>query len=122
MREEIVEVQLLVGFAVEGLLDVFSIRDMPADGGVPAEREEVLVCAALLEVDVAAAVDDVEVDDRVQRLVRMVMHAVAGGLGDDVAVLVDDRQHLRGLGAPAAPEERRRGSGIDQLKQGVSSL
>ena len=69
------EVQLLVGFAVEGLLDVFAIRDMPADGGVPAEREEVLVCAALLEVDVAAAVDDVEVDDRMQRLVRMVMHA-----------------------------------------------
>ena len=75
------QAELFGGFAVESLEDVFSVRDVSADGGVPAQREQVLVRTALLEVDQSRAVDDVQVDDGMQGLLRAGVAEFPGGLG-----------------------------------------
>ena len=121
LRVEIVQLQLLRGFAVERLEDIFPVGDVAAHGRVPLQREQVLVGAALLEIDIPFAVDDMQVDDRVQRFGASVAE-LARGLRPDVARFVHDGQHLLGTGPLAAPQERCRRDGIDQFQQGVSSL
>ena len=113
--------EFLGGFAVKGLRDVFPVGDVAAHGGIPVERQQVLVRTALLEIDTAAAVDDVQVDHRVKRFFAAMVHEFPGGLGTHVAELIHDRQHFRGSAAFAAFQQRSGGCGIDQLDHGVNS-
>ena len=62
---EIIESEFLPGFAVQGLLHIFAITDMTADGGVPAPGHQVLVETPVLEENVGHPVDYVKMNDRV---------------------------------------------------------
>ena len=85
--------QLLRRFAVEGLLYVFPVRDMPAHGSVPPQRQQVLVRPALLKVDFAGAVDDMEVHYRMQEL-RASVAPGTGRLCSHKPAGLDYGQHL----------------------------
>ena len=87
------QAQFLGGFAVQGLLRQLAVGDMPADGRVPVAREEVLFHRPFLQVDPAQAVDQVEVDHRMEGLGAAVAPG-SGRLPVHQSAGLDEREHL----------------------------
>ena len=78
---------------------------MPADSGVPPERKQILMGAALLEVDLSAAVDYMQMDHRMQQHGAS-MAPLTGSLCDHGSARLDDRQHLLRRCIAAAMSQR----------------
>ena len=85
------QAQFLARFAVERLQDGLAVGDMAADGRVPVTGQEVFRVRAFLEVDAAFAVDQMEMDDRMEELGTAVAIG-ARRLSDDQAAGLYDRE------------------------------
>ena len=69
---EIIESELLLRLTEQGLDNAFSIADVAPYGSVPVARKQVFFHRALLQVKLAVAVKDMQVNDRMQGLVTPV--------------------------------------------------
>ena len=117
-RIESGQAQFLGGFPVQGFLRQFAVGDVSADGRVPVAREEVLFQGPFLQVDPAQAVDQVEMDHRMEGFGAAVAPG-PGRLSIDQSAGLDEREHLlRRDGGEAGRIDR--GPGIDRCGfQGV---
>ena len=117
-RIEIKETEFLPRLAEKGFENAFTIADMAADRSVPVSREQVLGHRAFLKIKLAVAVEDMQVDYRMEGLLPSVA-PLSRALTQDHAVGIHDREHLRrpDVRVRMAPTQDRRGSAdrIDQL-------
>ena len=93
LRSEIAESEFLAALAAQGCDYVFAVVDMAADGRIPFAGLNIFVGRPFLQIDVAAAVDDVKMYDGMQRFGSAVT-VTARGAADDRAVFVDKRQEF----------------------------
>jgi hypothetical protein len=109
-RIEVVETEFLPCLAEEGFEYAFTIADMTAYGSVPVSRKQVLGHGTLLQVQLTVAVEDMQMDDRMKRLLSPVTPR-AGSLAENYAMGVHDREHFRCpevRGRLEAAQDRRR--------------
>lgn len=84
-----VDTDFLAYLAIEGGEKLFAVVDVATDGGVPTVGLNVLPSGSMLEIEMPCGVEEMEMDNGVERLVDAVVGNGASGLANDVAVAVD---------------------------------
>lgn len=80
------DANLLSHFALQGCVDVFVPVDMSAYGSIPLVGLDILPCRAVLQIEFSAGIEDVEVDNGVQRFaVGAGMRLAACGVSHNTA-------------------------------------
>lgn len=82
------ESEFLASLAEEGFLKALAIIDMPTDGGVPTAGSNIFLHGALLEVEASLSVEDVQMNNGMERH-GSAMAIAARGLPYDLSGFVN---------------------------------
>ena len=90
---EVGDAEFFLHLTLQGLFHILAQVNMTADCSIPLVGLDVFPRGALLEVEVALGVEDMEVDNGMEQFAAVVTFASCSGR-DDISLFVNNREHL----------------------------